>query len=157
MSSAPDSMDCRSVREVLSDYLDDQLAPDRQRPIHVHLHACPGCAAALADLLATVRALRALPRVHPPADPWPALVFVLRREGLLVPWYRQRRTWRAGVAAAGIVAAVWVYQATRPQPAANLEAYWREHAIYTSQEEPTGGGPALEAIEATYQLQGSDR
>ncbi|MNL74068.1 hypothetical protein D3C87_1996290 [compost metagenome] len=55
------------------------------------------------------------------------------------------------------MAVVVAYTALKPTPPpASLEAYWREHAIFTAQEEPVlfNGGSSIDAIEATYQLQG---
>lgn len=153
--SAP--MDCGSFQLLLSAYVDDQLAPDEVWIVHAHLMRCTGCASYLTQLSTTIHAFRSLPHAVPTSDPWNAIAFTLRREGLVRPWWARPRPWTVGAATAGIVVAIYAYSALRPQPQyANLDAYWREHAIFTSQEEPafSNGTPPLEAMEATYQLQG---
>lgn len=153
--SAP--MECGSYQLLLSAYVDDQLTPDEVWGVHAHLMRCPACAATLTQLSTTVHALRSLPPILPTTDPWAAISFTLRREGLVRPWWSRPRPWSVGAATAGILVALYAYSALRPQPQyANLDAYWREHAIFTSHEEPvySNGAPSLEAIEATYQLQG---
>jgi len=106
---------CRSTRESLSAYIDDELAPDRAREIADHLTKCARCSAEYQALLETVAALQSRmkrysapdvlrariqstiavtptesfeARVHPPASP-------------------DRRRWllAAGLAAAVVVSA----------------------------------------------------
>lgn len=153
--SAP--MDCSRFQLLLSAYVDDQLAPDEVWSVHAHLMRCRDCTGYLTQLSTTIHALRSLPPVVASTDPWDAIAFTLRREGLVRPWWARPRPWTVGAATAGILVALYSYSVLRPQPQyANLDAYWREHAIFTSQEDPafSNGAPSLEAIEATYQLQG---
>lgn len=151
--------DCSRYEVLLSAYLDDQLTPEEVWLVQGHLQGCSCCAEWLIRLMNTARAFHALPRAMPQTDPWAAIAFTLRREQLVKPhWSRRTRPW--GIAVAGLLVAIWGYSALRPAPpSASLQAYWREHAIFTSQEEPAAfnGAPTLDAIEATYQLQGDFR
>lgn len=152
-------MDCRTCQSLLSPYIDDQLLARDAWLVHTHLVRCVGCTEQLTSLLGALQLLRSLPRLAPTHDPWEAIAFTLRREGLIRPWYARRRPLGAAAVAAALLA-VWGYAALHPagQPA-NLEAYWRQHAIFTSQEDPalSADAPSLDAIEATYQMQGGDR
>jgi anti-sigma factor RsiW len=51
---------CREVVELLSDYLEDGLAPRVRARVAAHLQTCPGCAAYLAQLQTTIGALARL-------------------------------------------------------------------------------------------------
>ena len=42
-------MNCEQVKELLSAYLDDALAPEEKRTIATHLETCSECNAMLAD------------------------------------------------------------------------------------------------------------
>lgn len=151
--------DCSRYEILLSAYLDDQLTPESVWLVQGHLQACPACAELLMRLMSTARAFHSIPRPIPQTDPWEGIVFTLRRERLVTPrWSRRTRPW--GIAMAAVLVAIWGYSALRPAPqSAPLQAYWREHAIFTSQEEPavSNGAPSIDAIEATYQLQGDLR
>lgn len=160
MSKEPKSTDCSSQRLQLSAYIDDQLATDEVLAVHAHLRDCPECAAFFTELHSTVHALRALPLPVPHGDPWGAILFTLRREGLVRPWWQRARSLGIGAATASMLVGLWAYSAVRPAPStANLDAYWREHAVFTAQEEPaiSDGAPSVDAIEANYQLEGSVR
>ncbi|MEV5894255.1 anti-sigma factor family protein [Nonomuraea fuscirosea] len=52
--------ECDEVLASLTDYLDDALTPGRHEGVTAHLGACPGCAAWLAQLRATIAALGCL-------------------------------------------------------------------------------------------------
>ncbi|MEU8399372.1 zf-HC2 domain-containing protein [Nonomuraea sp. NPDC048892] len=52
--------ECDAVLASLTDYLDDALPPGRRAGVAAHLGSCPGCAAWLAQLRATIAALRYL-------------------------------------------------------------------------------------------------
>jgi anti-sigma factor RsiW len=51
---------CRRVLALLSDYLDDDLAPEARAEADAHLATCGACACTAAELAATIRALRGL-------------------------------------------------------------------------------------------------
>jgi hypothetical protein len=58
---------CRDVRALLSELLEDELAPDARARALDHLDGCDACRAELEALKRTLEALRALPREEPPA------------------------------------------------------------------------------------------
>jgi mycothiol system anti-sigma-R factor len=59
--------DCQEVREALSGFVDEELAPDRRGEIATHLQACPGC-----NTQAQVqRAVKTLLHDHSPHDAAP--------------------------------------------------------------------------------------
>lgn len=154
-----DEEDCSRYEALLSSYLDDQLLPEEVWIVQAHLHACPACAELLMRLMTASRTFHALASPIPPSDPWEAIAFALRRERLVTPhWSLRARPW--GLALATVLVLLGSYHVLRPSPpSAPLDAYWREHAIFTAQEEPavSNGTPAIDAIEATYQLQGEQR
>jgi anti-sigma factor RsiW len=51
---------CRRVLALLSDYLDDDLAPEVRAEAEAHLSACGACACTAAELAATIQALHGL-------------------------------------------------------------------------------------------------
>ena len=54
----------------LSDYLDGELSDAERGALERHLDACPGCAAALAELARIVERARTLPARRPTTDLW---------------------------------------------------------------------------------------
>jgi hypothetical protein len=60
-------MNCEQVKESLSAYLDDVLAPEEKRTIATHLETCSECNAMLADFRRFDTLLHQLPRVSPGA------------------------------------------------------------------------------------------
>lgn len=57
----------------LSEYLDDELAPDERAALEAHLAVCPDCAATLAELQRVVARVAALEDRPPVRDLWPAI------------------------------------------------------------------------------------
>ena len=57
-----------TIREQLSDYLDDSLPELERRRVQEHLQSCSACRAREATLRATIRAVGALPRAQAPAS-----------------------------------------------------------------------------------------
>lgn len=53
---------CREARELLSDYLDDELDRERQRAVERHLRWCPKCHRTTQNLSRTIAALNQLRR-----------------------------------------------------------------------------------------------
>jgi anti-sigma factor (TIGR02949 family) len=58
-------LSCARVLEMLSDYLDGELAALDRARLEEHLRACEGCTRFASELRATVRALRASLRENP--------------------------------------------------------------------------------------------
>jgi anti-sigma factor RsiW len=61
---------CREVVELLSDHIDDALAPRERARVAAHLRTCPDCALYLAQLRTTIGALG---RLRQDGDPRPIL------------------------------------------------------------------------------------
>ena len=59
-------IDCPEVRELSSDYLEDDLAPSSRTKIASHLSICPSCTAFIRSLASTIALLGKLPRSKPP-------------------------------------------------------------------------------------------
>jgi anti-sigma factor RsiW len=59
--------------ERLSEYLDDELAPDERAAAAAHLEQCAECSATLADLRRVVARARGLESAGPAADLWPGI------------------------------------------------------------------------------------
>src|SRR5579871_2609263 len=57
-SNYKENSECRHVRELLSDYLDNTLAARRVLEVERHLADCPDCAALVREMEATVHLLR---------------------------------------------------------------------------------------------------
>lgn len=145
--------DCTWVQERISFYADGIVQGDEERLLHAHLRGCADCAATLADLLRTVHILEHLPDLEPSEDPWEAISFSLRRSG----FHKKRLLARAGRFAAaallGIAGLTYALSAFMTPPQADMNAYWREHAIFTAQGIPMTVGANVVAIEATYRMQ----
>ncbi len=58
-------MNCEQVEELLSAYLDNQLATEERREVATHLHQCRQCSAILTEFRRNDALLRHLPRVSP--------------------------------------------------------------------------------------------
>ena len=57
----------------LSEYLDDELAPDERAALEAHLRQCAACGAVLADLKRIVTRARGLEDRLPDRDLWPGI------------------------------------------------------------------------------------
>lgn len=60
-------MNCEQVEELLSEYLDNMLAPEERRQVAGHLSTCRSCTQALADYRRNDALLARLPRISPDA------------------------------------------------------------------------------------------
>ena len=78
---------CRALVELVTDYLEDRLSSAERARFELHLHACDGCRAYLAQMRALVRAARLLAR----RDLRPAV-----REELVTLFREWRRAQGAG-------------------------------------------------------------
>jgi anti-sigma factor RsiW len=58
--SAADGLSCQEVVELVTDYLEDALAPDERVRVEVHLGDCDGCASYLDQMRDTIRIVGAL-------------------------------------------------------------------------------------------------
>lgn len=79
----------------LSEYLDDELAPEERAEIERHLAGCADCSGALEELHAVVRRAAVLPEAHPAADLWPGIAARIGAKStaaaVVVPIRRARR------------------------------------------------------------------
>lgn len=100
-------MSCAATRELLSAYLDGELAPDEAARLSEHLTGCAGCAREYEGVLETVRRVRAgLARDRAPdvlRARIRAAVREQRPERAAVPHGARRAPWRA-IAAALVIA-----------------------------------------------------
>ena len=58
----------KGVRELSSDYLEEDLPPAKRSTIQSHLSKCGPCQAFVDTLASTISILASLPRVSPPAS-----------------------------------------------------------------------------------------
>jgi predicted anti-sigma-YlaC factor YlaD len=61
-------IDCEGVRELSSDYLEEDLPTAKRSTIQSHLSKCRPCQAFVDTLASTISILASLPRVSPPAS-----------------------------------------------------------------------------------------
>jgi anti-sigma factor RsiW len=61
MPTRTQDLPCRTVVELVTDYLERALAPDDERRVEAHLAACDGCTTYVDQLRATVDAVGRLP------------------------------------------------------------------------------------------------
>ena len=59
-------VDCHDVREAGSDYLDDDLSPQKRSVVQAHLDKCGPCRAFIESLSSTIGLLTRMPKVNPP-------------------------------------------------------------------------------------------
>ncbi len=107
--------------DVLSAYLDDELAPAARREVEVHLAGCADCRGELDDVAAARRAIRILP-VH--GAPRPLIPALSRPEA--------RRGRVAWALAAVVAAAVAMFLPREPQVAPSLPSLADSHAARAS-------------------------
>lgn len=74
----PAEMNCKSLVELVTEYLEGALPdPDRER-LEAHLAACDGCTAYLEQIRTTIRLTGALTEEQIPADARESLLHVYR-------------------------------------------------------------------------------
>ena len=81
----------------LSDYLDDEVAPDERRDLERHLAGCGACATALDELKRVVERARSLPTRPPETDLWNGIADRIGADGqpgARVVHLRARTPWR---------------------------------------------------------------
>ena len=59
-------VDCHEVRELGSDYLEDDLPPQKRSAVQAHLDKCGPCRAFISTLSSTIVLLARIPRATPP-------------------------------------------------------------------------------------------
>jgi anti-sigma factor RsiW len=64
MTDVQQEITCREFVELVTDYIEGQLAEARRIEVEIHLGACEGCEAYLAQIRATIAGLRALARAE---------------------------------------------------------------------------------------------
>lgn len=62
----PDPHECEEVRELMSDYVEEELEPDGRRRVDEHVSFCPRCRTVLANLRQTLGRVRSLRGSAPP-------------------------------------------------------------------------------------------
>jgi anti-sigma factor RsiW len=60
VSSTPEEMSCRELVDVVTDYLEGNMAPQERRRFDAHLADCPYCVNYLDQMRATIAALGGL-------------------------------------------------------------------------------------------------
>ena len=63
-----DDVDCKEVRNLSSDYLDEDLAPPKRSAIRDHLSNCGPCRAFVDTLATTIGILSRFPKVSAPRN-----------------------------------------------------------------------------------------
>ncbi|MBW1917516.1 MAG: zf-HC2 domain-containing protein [Deltaproteobacteria bacterium] len=79
-------IDCQSIQELLSAYMDDELPLTQKEMIQAHLAICPACRQELARLEHLWQALANLPETAPPSDLVEGVLARLPRQA--APWWR---------------------------------------------------------------------
>ena len=69
-------MECRSIEEKLSAYLENQLSSEEKMQVAEHLKTCAKCSLSLNDLKKTVAYTQGLEEIEPP--PWLARTVMAR-------------------------------------------------------------------------------
>lgn len=62
----PDPRECAEVRSLMSEYVEEELEPDRRRRVEEHVEFCPRCRTVLANLRQTLVRLSSLGGFAPP-------------------------------------------------------------------------------------------
>ncbi|MFQ6026012.1 MAG: anti-sigma factor family protein [Dehalococcoidia bacterium] len=73
-------MDCAEVRKSSSDYLAEDLPPQKLAAVQAHLQKCGPCRAFVETLSSTISLLARIPRVSPPASFKQSIVERTRQE-----------------------------------------------------------------------------
>ncbi|GAB4200501.1 MAG: hypothetical protein OHK0022_21660 [Roseiflexaceae bacterium] len=63
-----DDLNCRELVELLTDYLEAALPPERGAALEAHLAACPGCRAYFEQMRITISSLGALSALDIPPE-----------------------------------------------------------------------------------------
>ena len=82
----PGDLTCEELVELVTEYLEDALSPEERTRFELHLAVCPGCAAYLSQLRATLRGAARLSVESLPDDVRDRLLAAFRG------WRRRRPT-----------------------------------------------------------------
>jgi len=139
-------MNCEQARDILSEYIDGELAPELRRDLEQHVAECARCRAALDTLRRTAEAVRDLPKVPAPRG---LSKTILTTIGATAPAVRARtRRWMLAAnavafAACALLAVAIALQlrprspaAVRPSLAYDLEASETARRRHGSEERP---------------------
>lgn len=76
--SASERISCRELVEIVTDYLEGGLPPERRVAFEEHLMICPGCERYLAQMRETIRVSGSLTEESISADARDVLLFAFR-------------------------------------------------------------------------------
>jgi len=87
-------MKCAAAQELISEYVDNSLAPDRETELKAHLEGCRDCRELARDFASIVQGAKGLASYEPSAAVWPKIAAELReaRPGASAGT-RERRAW----------------------------------------------------------------
>jgi len=72
-------MKCSSARELIGDYIDGALSPDRAAELKVHLDGCRECLELARDFAAIVERAKGFAELEPSAEVWPRIAAAVGR------------------------------------------------------------------------------
>src|SRR5512139_680934 len=72
-------MKCPSARELIGDYIDGALSPDRAAELKVHLDGCRECRELASDFAAIVERAKGFAEFEPSAEVWPRIASAVGR------------------------------------------------------------------------------
>jgi len=102
---------CEEARELISAYLDGELAEEAVSPLLKHVEGCDACRALLRDLSLTIRHTSAAERFVPRGDMRDDIMALVERESLYGPAVQEKEAgrWSRIVTLAVVAAAVLVF------------------------------------------------
>ncbi len=165
-------MECSSLREKLSAFVDEQLAPEEKKAVQDHLDACPECVRHLEDLRKTITFVRELEGVEPPSWFAREVMSKVREEagpsrGILRKLFYPlhiKIPLEAAAAVAIVVTAFYVYRAVlpdatfqKPAPVTGLSAPAERDDMAAGQKEETGESLAVPPAVREERLRKADR
>jgi len=100
-------MKCSDVRELLDDFVDQELGHDKASAVAEHIAKCPDCSNRLTALHEMLQEASALPReIAPKHDLWPRIErSISHKKVVAFPSY-SRHVWKVAAAAAVFIAAI---------------------------------------------------
>jgi anti-sigma factor RsiW len=86
-------MNCATAQELINDYVDGGLAPDREAELKAHLEGCRDCRELARDFASIVHRAKGLVSFEPSAAIWPKIAAEVRQTLREAPAARERRSW----------------------------------------------------------------